>query len=259
MSDERKHVTTYDGKNKARSGTVTRAINLYKTDGITRVLRGCWNFVKWRWWLYVSTPVYLRYYQNFKSDTFVFNGQTYEYFYHQHNETWRNERTIEVPIVYNIVCDYPAESILEIGNVLSHYYDCSHEVVDKYEQSEGIINEDIVQYDPGRKYELIVSISTLEHVGYDEESASSEKLLEAFDNLRSLLTADGQAVITLPLGYNLYLDELIRKDALFSEKHYFERTTADNRWREVETVDINSAQFDVPYKGANELIVGEVH
>jgi len=30
--------------------------------------------------------------------------------------------------------------MLEIGNVLSHYYDFDHTVVDKYEQSQKVIN-----------------------------------------------------------------------------------------------------------------------
>jgi hypothetical protein len=35
-------------------------------------------------------------------------------------------------------------------------------VVDKYEKDVGVINEDIVDFQPGRSYELIISISTLD-------------------------------------------------------------------------------------------------
>jgi hypothetical protein len=38
-------------------------------------------------------------------------------------------------------------------------------VLDKYEQAPGVINEDVVSFSPPQKYDLIVSVSTLEHVG----------------------------------------------------------------------------------------------
>lgn len=44
------------------------------------------------------------YYKIFKSwRTFAFQGQAYRYFYHNYNKTWRNERAVEVPIVWQIL------------------------------------------------------------------------------------------------------------------------------------------------------------
>jgi len=51
--------------------------------------------------------------------------------------------------------------------VLSHYFAVKHDIVDKYEIAPSVVNEDLVNFKPGKKYDLIVSISTLEHVGWD--------------------------------------------------------------------------------------------
>jgi len=68
----------------------------------------------------------------------------------RYNTTWRNERAIEIPVVYDIVAQETGD-ILEVGNVLSHYFHINHDVVDKYEKAEGVTNEDIVDYSPNKK------------------------------------------------------------------------------------------------------------
>jgi len=139
--------------------------------------------------------------------TFTFQGGTYTQFWHRYNSTWRNERAVEIPIIRGVVRRSPGARILEVGNVLSHYGPVSHEVVDKYEKAEGVINEDICSYAPLEKYDLILSISTLEHVGWDEEPRRPEKILSAFENLKCLLALGGRIVVTLPLGYNRPMDQ----------------------------------------------------
>jgi hypothetical protein len=57
-------------------------------------------------------------------------------------------------------------------------------VADKYEVSPGVINKDIVEFVPPQKYDLIVSISTLEHVGWNEQPREPTKLLRAIEHLR---------------------------------------------------------------------------
>src|SRR3990172_4116095 len=100
------------------------------------------------------------------SRTFVFRDKTYHYFYHTYNPTWRNERCVETPIIWSIVKRSKEANILEVGNVLSHYFDTNHDVLDKYERAPGVINEDVVEFKSNKRYDLIVSISTLEHVGW---------------------------------------------------------------------------------------------
>jgi hypothetical protein len=66
----------------------------------------------------------------------MFNGECYQYFYHWFNTTFKNERTIEIPIVCKFINESKNLEILEIGNVLSHYFEFKHDVVDKYEECE---------------------------------------------------------------------------------------------------------------------------
>jgi cyclopropane fatty-acyl-phospholipid synthase-like methyltransferase len=51
-----------------------------------------------------------------------------------------------------------------------------------------VINEDVVNFKSKKKYDLIVSISTLEHVGWDEKPM---KIPRAIENLKTLITPQG--------------------------------------------------------------------
>ena len=127
--------------------------------------------------------------------TFAFHGETYHYFYHKYNSTWESERAIEVPIIWKIVKENRERRILEIGNVLSHYFVFKHDIVDKYEKAKGVINQDVIDFQPPKKYDLIVSISTLEHIGWDEKPRDCTKILRAIENLESLLDNKGRIVV----------------------------------------------------------------
>src|SRR5680860_5096 len=123
------------------------------------------------------------------SKTFRFNGKTYNYFYHLYNATWRSERAIEVPIVMDFINDSQNKDILELGNVLSHYFSFEHDILDKYDKSKKVIRQDVVNFNPTKKYDLIVSISTLEHIGRDEnpkDETKIEKTIEILKKCRNL-------------------------------------------------------------------------
>jgi len=79
---------------------------------------------------------------------FHFDGNKYKYFISKYNTTWRNERTVEIPIIQKYLKLYINKNILEIGNVMNHYYNYTHTVVDKYEISNNVINCDILNYPP---------------------------------------------------------------------------------------------------------------
>ena len=115
---------------------------------------------------------------------FYFQGRSYNYWRHTYNRSYNNERIIEVPIILEIFKKFKGKRILEIGNVLKNYFpQLSHDVLDKYEKKEGIINEDVADFKPIQKYDLIISISTFEHIGFDEEEKSSEKILQSVRNV----------------------------------------------------------------------------
>jgi hypothetical protein len=73
-----------------------------------------------------------------------------------------NERIIEILIIKDYLKLY--KNILEIGNVLNHYYKCNHTVIDKYEIGDNIINCDVLNppcFPSCSMFDLIISISTL--------------------------------------------------------------------------------------------------
>ncbi len=183
-----------------------------------------------------------RYFRSFKmaltrcvrTKTFRFDGREYEYLYHPYNRTWKNERGVEIPIFREILLQHESQRILEVGNVLSHYFPIQHDVVDKYEVSPGVINKDIVEFIPQHKYDLIVSISTLEHVGWDEQPQEPAKLLQAIEHLRSAcLAPGGNLVASLPVGYNKFFDGLLRDGkSPFTTQHLLKRISTQNYWVE---------------------------
>ena len=96
---------------------------------------------------------------------FELDAQRYRYLYDRHKFTWLTERAVEVPVAQALVDQHAPDKVLEIGNVLSHYRPQQHLVVDKYEQAPGVLNRDVLDLGGLGRFDLIVAISTLEHVG----------------------------------------------------------------------------------------------
>lgn len=143
-----------------------------------------------------------------RNETFELWDETYPYFVHPHNSTWRNERAVEIPVASRFVAEASGTG-MEFGNVLSLYQTIDHLVLDKYERKPGVINRDIVGYRPPHPLDFIVSISTIEHVGWDERPRHPKKLFAAFDSLMAALAPGGKLLITAPLGHNPTLDKAI--------------------------------------------------
>jgi hypothetical protein len=169
-----------------------------------------------------------------RAKIFFFDGRSYPYFYHFCNKTWKNERGVEIPIFREILLRHQAQRILEVGNVLSHYLPVHHDVVDKYEVAPGVINQDILTYTPTERYDLILSISTLEHIGWDETPCEPNKLLRVIEHLRSrCLAPRGKLVASLPIGYNTFFDELLRDGkSPFTRQQFLKRISTRNYWVE---------------------------
>jgi SAM-dependent methyltransferase len=166
--------------------------------------------------------------------TFEFAGRRYRYAYRLYNLTWENERAVELPIVWRVLREAAGKRVLEVGNVLNHYGRYGHPVVDKYEQAPGVLNCDVVDYEPGEQYDLIVSISTLEHVGWDEEPRDPEKTLMAIKHLQKLLAPGGMLLFTIPLGYHTTFDAYLREGRVrLDEQRYMKRVAKPCTWVEV--------------------------
>ncbi len=235
-----------------------KILKAYKEGGIPLVIfrssRFIFNKFGGRHVLHVLTSFFYEHFSDSKK--FSFQNQKYDYFHHPYNTG--GERTVEVPIIWKVVEEYRASQkrILEVGNVLSHYFPVSHTVVDKYEPGEGVINEDIVTYNPSEKYDLIVSISTLEHVGWDEKPKEPEKILKAIERLKDLLAPKGKMIVTLPLGYNTEMDKYLKEGKInFSKIYLMKRVTKSNKWVEKRFKRVPDAEYGKPFPFANVILI----
>jgi SAM-dependent methyltransferase len=198
---------------------------------------------------------------------FTFNGRKYLYFYHPCNETWRNERAVELPIILEEVEKHNAERILEVGNVLSYYYPFHHTVIDKHEKGDEVINLDVIDFHTTVKYDLILSISTIEHIGYDEDISIGKKTpqkqqdplkpLRVIQHLKNLLAQDGKLLVTIPLGWNPTLDKLLRDDykSIFTGSAFLKRISKNNEWVQVEFEETRDVKYGSPFPHANMLAI----
>jgi hypothetical protein len=192
---------------------------------------------------------------------FTLGGNTYSYFHHRYNFTWLNERCVEIPIIREILSRKPSVRLLEVGNVLSHYdRSMNHAVVDKYEKAkrQNLFTEDAETFSAGAPYDLIVSISTLEHVGHDETPRDADKIFRTVRHLRSLLSSSGELVFTAPVGYSPSLDRLVDEGDGMIERLCLRRINAKNEWEETDWDAIKSMKFHDPYPFASGLVVARM-
>jgi hypothetical protein len=208
--------------------------------------------------LYYLLGVYRVYLQ--RPSSFVFRGKTYQYFHHWYGLTYLIERIVEVPIVWDRVQAYDGRRILEVGNCLSHFFPKQHDVLDKYDTEDGVMHEDIVDFKPSAPYDLIVSISTIEHVGWDEPRKDPNKTAVALENMISCLAPGGEMMVTWSLGYNPDIDRLFREQRLrFSETYFMQRVSHySNRWEQVEWEQVEHARYGSPYRSGNAIVIGIV-
>jgi SAM-dependent methyltransferase len=191
--------------------------------------------------------------------TFSFQGNTFACFYHRYNMTWAGERAIEIPIARSYLEQYSGRNILEVGNVLSHYFPIAHEVLDKFEAGAGIINEDIIAFRPAKRYDLILSLSTFEHIGFDDEAeaSSAQKIREAIAACRSFLKPDGQFVLTVPLGYNPELDRMIRNSELKATQEFYMRRAKKLDWEMTSREEALRCPYKTRFPYASAILVAE--
>jgi len=180
---------------------------------------------------------------------FKYKDKSYKYFLDKYNVTLVNERQIEIPIIKD---EMP--NILEVGNVLQHYKG-NWDIVDKYEKDKGVINCDITNFKPDKKYDKIVSISTLEHLG-EKTGHSKQKILKAIKHLKSLLNKGGKLIFTVPLGWNSAMDDLIYAKKL-GVKMRFMRINDEYCWIECDMKDIKDIEYGGKVPFANAVMIGE--
>ncbi|MGH2916031.1 MAG: hypothetical protein ACRDMX_13685 [Solirubrobacteraceae bacterium] len=210
-------------------------------------------------WIYFRAQTQLR--PRVLNDTFVLDGRTLSLFLHEAGMTWRSERIVEVPIGLEALDAAPDPTrVLEVGNVLRQYRpDSRHTVVDRYERAPGVINEDAETF-AGGPFDAIVSLSTIEHIGWDEAPRDPAKIPRVIEHLRGLLAPGGRLTVTVPHRWNRDLDELLAAGVLpFDTVSYLQRLDfANRRWGQVQRAEIERLWFGYPYVGANAVAVARL-
>ena len=229
---------------------ISRAKHAYNREGLYYILRsGLMMFLGY---------ILIYYYKMFKSsETFEFQGKTYPYYFHPYCTTWRNERTVAVPIIWDIVKEYEekGKNILEVGNMLSYYFKVSHDVLDKYEITKGVINDDVVDYKSSKKYDLIVSVVTLPEVGWHESPRDPTKTTRALENLKTLLSPDGEMAVVLNLGINPEFDKSLENKTIKFTKQGYLKHLKGYRWQESDWEDVRDIKYDKSVPTANAVMV----
>jgi hypothetical protein len=189
--------------------------------------------------------------------SFRFEGEDLPYLLHRYNMTWASERCVEVPIARSATQKYSPDRTLEIGNVLSHYGPVRHDILDKFEKGTGVINEDVISFQPRKNYSLILSVSTFEHIGYDDETegSSADKIKEAVKTCIQWLDSPGELMITAPIGYNPELDSLLKRGELGTERESYMKKYGRLDWRECSKAEALQCQYKDPFAYANAIVV----
>ena len=180
---------------------------------------------------------------------FTYHGDRLDYFDHPYNDTAKNERAVEVAVALHWL---PGKGRgLEVGNVLGHYGVTGHRVVDLHEEAPGVDNLDVFAI--GGRYDWIVSISTVEHVGRDEKPRRDALAISALGHLLGLLNPGGTMLVTVPGGYNPTLDGFLEHGAGTVRAATFERH--GDGWRQTEHQTFKPYGVTTPW--AETVWIGE--
>jgi glycosyltransferase involved in cell wall biosynthesis len=231
------------------------------------------------------------------SNTFRFKGRNIYYNRIRFNNP--SERCVEVSIGFDFLALLPSKTrILEVGNVLSHYENSlseylairSRKIIDKFESELGIEQWDLMDMPLAEKYDAIVSISTVEHIGQGVNPIGSygetilerdlEAPLQAICKIYELLSAGGKALITVPFGKLIdggwyiqfsreYLQLLtskygVPKSAIsteFLKKVDMQRDSQNpyQLWEEKEANNLETTEYNWPFPHANAIAVIELN
>lgn len=210
------------------------------------------------------------------------------------------ERAVEIPIAFDFLLHLPKkDKLLEIGNTLSYYENAlsdylglkSRRIIDKFERASGVDNVDLMDLPSSEKYDGILSISTVEHIGQGIEPSSQsygetglsqrdrEAPLKAIAKIYDLLSPGGKALITVPFGklidgewYIQFSQEYLQ---LLTQNYQIPPVAIQTKflrildmelplsnpreiWREEEIKLLENVEYNYPYPCANAIVVIEL-
>lgn len=231
------------------SRVVARARKMIRDEGPVGTAR----FFAGQAWEHATLPVLRR---RRADERFAFGDAELCYEYSLYGQTWRNERTIEIPLARHFLSESGRGHVLEVGNVLGHYGMRGHQVLDRYERNlPGVINDDVITFDPAARFDAILSISTLEHVRWDEDDQDPHGSAKALENLHRLLAPGGRMLVTIPIGWNPGVDADIAAGRFALDRSIFYRRTSRFDWEVCSSEQALSTRYGMPFEAANGLLV----
>jgi SAM-dependent methyltransferase len=185
---------------------------------------------------------------------FEYHGKHLTPSYHLYNLTHLNERMVELAVAFEWLKGESWSQGLEVGNVLGHYKQMTHDVIDLYEEAswyqvrQRIINVDILHLHVPEKFQWVCSLSTVEHTA---DPVKAIKVLADF------VKPGGKLLVTFPTGVRQELDALIMRpeeiNSLFTKTCTIVREDNDHGgWAPSSDISV------VPYgPWANSVFIGE--
>jgi hypothetical protein len=74
--------------------------------------------------------------------------------------------------------------------------------------------------------------------------------------LKSLVKPGGQIIITVPIGQNPVLDNLVRKRSIeFDRQYYMKRVSRSNLWIETSEEEAYCLKYGSPYQYGNAIMI----
>ena len=168
------------------------------------------------------------------------------------------ERIIEIPTVYLFLssfCD-KGDNILEIGHVNSSlslelaslgYKVMAVDIRDYPFEHRNLtsIKADFLKYEFDKKFKCVISVSTIEHLGYNKRYGGDQEGREGLDELalekiKTLLDSGGKFILTVPYAANIRqgvwfrvytkrtIEEMLGRYFTAESKNYFIRK--NNQW-----------------------------
>jgi SAM-dependent methyltransferase len=167
-----------------------------------------------------------------------------------------SERAVEIPFAHAFYLGNRGPRTLEVGNVLANRFEppAGYDVVDKYEAGPRIRNEDIATFRASEPYDLILSVSTIEHVGLDEAEKDPAKPLRAIRNMAGMLAPSGRLMITVPFTYNPAVDRMLQDAQFaFTQRYFLKRVCRWGCWAETTLEDALGRRYGSRYPCANAV------
>jgi hypothetical protein len=176
------------------------------------------------------------------SPSFRFGNREYKYFFHRHNcgfhPAHATERCVELALADCWLAANANDDVVEIGAVTPYYWPGRVRiVVDPADDSSYVTMRQSV-LDVDLSGAVALCISTLEHVGSGEygQPSNSQLTCEAFEKV---LSEPKALFVTIPLGYNPVMDQLLRTARLPADVtlSFLTRSADGQHWKEERTLE----------------------